>query len=379
MITRYFVLVMVIVLVACTGATVSPEPILPESTASPEPTVIPTKEISTEIPPTPTPAPTDTPEATPTQVPTGIPIPIQFNFDWYEDNPILNKGVSGEWDNLKLVEGKAVYYEDIFHIFFTGIGDELKAIGYASSTDGIEFTKHDLNPIFQSDSEGFDAVGAVNGTPLVVDGTWMLFYAGIAPGEIYHSQTGGGSSIGLATATKPTGPWTSGEQVLTIGKYGEWDSGFIFPSSVIITDEGYYMYYTAGMDKEVFESMCGLATSPDGINWTKYNDPKTDEPPFIDSDPVIQPGSSGWDSGGIDCSVIKTDTDWEMIYEGWDGEDRIGFAHSEDGINWTKYKLNPMIGSYRFYPSAIKVGSTYYLYAQTNQNLCVATGTIDRP
>ena len=368
-----------IFLVSCTGAAVTPEAVLPALTIPPGPTATPTEEKPTEMPPTPTLVPTETPPATPTQVPTDTPPPIQFNFEWYENNPILKKGATKEWDNIKLVEGKTVIIDDIFHMFYTGIGEEIKAIGYATSNDGFEFTKHDINPIFQSDGEGFDANGVVNGTPIVVEDTWILFYAALAPDEIYKSFTGGGSSIGLTTAPEPTGPWTSGEKVLTTGKNGEWDSGFIFPSSVIATDEGYYMYYTAGMDKMLMENMCGMATSPDGIEWNKYNDPSTNEPPFVDSDPVFQPSSPGWDSLGVDCSVIKTDTNWEMFYEGWDGESRIGYAFSNDGIHWTKYKRNPMIGSYRFYPSAIKVDSIYHLYAQTDGDLFASIGTIDQP
>jgi hypothetical protein len=63
--------------------------------------------------------------------------------------------------------------------------------------------------------------------------------------------------------------------------------------------------------------MCGLATSADGINWTKYDDPSTTEAPYAKSDPVLQPSPSGWDAEDVICSVMKTDTGWEMLYQGF--------------------------------------------------------------
>jgi predicted GH43/DUF377 family glycosyl hydrolase len=207
-------------------------------------------------------------------------------------------------------DSKVVLIDDVFHMFYTGAAEDSVGIGYAVSTDGTEFTKHDTNPIFQSDGEGFDAIGVVNATPLLVDDTWMLFYNAIAAGEKYSPYTGGGSSIGLTTAPEPTGPWTTGQHVLRAGKIGEWDSGFIYPNSVIVTEDGYRMYYTAGPDPNETEMMCGMATSPDGIIWNKYDDPSTTEAPFAESDPVLQPGPSGWEKFGVDCSVLKTDTGW---------------------------------------------------------------------
>lgn len=372
-----------ILLVACSGATESPPTMLPEPTTKPEPTATQTELMPTEIPPTPSPAPTATPQPTPTQIPTDTPPPLQFNLSWDENNPILERGASDEWDHWRILEGDVVQIDDVFHMFYSGMAEDIIGIGYAVSPDGIEFTKHDANPIFQSDGEGFDTIGVLYATPLVVDDTWMLFYNAVAPGERYISATGGGSSIGLTTASEPTGPWTTGQQVLRAGASGEWDSGFIFPTSAIVTEDGYRMYYAAGSDPDLFppEMMCGMATSPDGITWTKYDDPSTTEAPFAESDPVMQPGPSGWERIGIYCSVLKTDTGWEMFYEGWDGSSMIGYASSSDGAHWSKYKDNPLLGTSRWSPSATKVGSIYYLYAydSDSSDLYVATGTIDLP
>ena len=383
--TRYLVLVMGIFLVACSGAAESPPTALPEPTTPPEPTATPTELVETEL--LPSPASTDTPQATPTQIPTDTPLPIQLNFTPYENNPILKKGASGEWDWWEVWDSKVVLIDDVFHMFYTGKVEDSIGIGYAFSSDGLAYTKHDANPIFQPDGEGFDAIGVGNATPLLIGDTWMIYYNGSAKGERLSSGFGGsgwidgGSRIGLSTAPDPTGPWTTGQIVLTVGNSREWDAGFIIPASIIATEDGYRMYYSAAQEPRGQESMCGMATSPDGINWIKYDDPNTTEAPFADSDPVMYPSSTGWDSTGVHCSVLKTDTGWEMFYSGWIDDPFIGYATSPDGVNWSKYQDNPIFEEKRSFPSAIKVGSTYYLYAHNDQykNLFAATGTIDQP
>jgi len=382
--TRYFVLVTGILLVACSGAAESPPTALPEPTTPPEPTSTPTELVATEIPPSPSPSPSDTPPATPTQIPTETPLPIQLNFTWYENNPILEKGASGEWDYWRVWDGKVVLIDDVYHMFYTGMAEDSVGIGYAVSADGLAYTKHDANPIFQPDGEGFDAIGFSGVTSLLVEDTWMLFYNASAAGERYGWNLPEGSSIGLTTAADPTGPWTTGQLVLRAGGNGEWDSGVILPASVIITEDGYRMYYSAESDPVDYDYMCGMATSPDGITWTKYDDPSTTEAPFAESDPVLQPGPSAWDRFGVPCSsVLKTDTGWEMFYDGWDPNTPCshGYASSPDGIHWSKYQDNPILGRERCPSSAIKVGSTYYLYSHDwdSAGMFAATGTIDQP
>lgn len=379
--TKYFVLIFGIVLVACSTSTQVTQTQLPDDITPPGPSITPTELLATELPPPP--AQTSTPQPTSTQIPTETLFPIEFNFTWYENNPILSSGDQGEWDVNQVLEGKVLYVDDVFHMFYTGLGVNSVGIGYAVSSDGLTFTKHDANPIFQSDGEGFDTVGVSHGTPLLVGDTWMLFYNAVNVGEKFRADTAGGSSIGVTTAPDPTGPWSVGQQVLTSGASGEWDSGFIIPDSIVTTEDGYRMYYSAGPDPDENEMMCGMATSSDGITWAKYDDPSTTQAPFAESDPVLQPGPSAWGSVSIQCRVLKTDTGWEMFYREWISMSSaaVGYAFSPDGVQWTKYADNPILDRYLFYPFAIKVGSTYYLYGHEYRfsTLLAATGTIDHP
>jgi predicted GH43/DUF377 family glycosyl hydrolase len=278
--------------------------------------------------------------------------------------------------------GQVLKIDDAFHMFYVGNAEDSNGIGYAISTDGLEFTKHDANPILQPDGEGFDAKGISSVAPLVVDDTWMLFYNASAEGERYGWNLPEGSSVGLATAPGPTGPWTAGQLVLKAGGDGEWDSGYILPTSVFFTEDGYRMYYVAESEPLDYDMMCGLATSEDGIDWTKYDDPSTTEAPFAESDPVMQPSRSGWDSLGVGCSVMRTDKGWEMIFDGWSPSTTgHGYASSSDGINWSKYPKKIGLGNNVDSPtSAIKINSTYYIFSYDygTSSIITATGTIDQ-
>ena len=101
-----------------------------------------------------------------------------------------------------------------------------------------------------------------------------------------------GHYAGRATATSLTGPWIKSEKpVISSGHAGEWDAGFIIPSSVLNLDDGsYVMFYSGGEDIPLFDNFyVGMATSTDGIKWKKYNDPATIDHPYAESDPVLMP------------------------------------------------------------------------------------------
>jgi predicted GH43/DUF377 family glycosyl hydrolase len=93
-----------------------------------------------------------------------------------------------------------------------------------------------------------------------------------------------------------------------------------------------------------FESI-GLAFSDDGINWTKYDDPETGNPPFADSDPIFLASTeeSAWDEERVlESNVVQKQDGWVMLYisdrTGVSGQKSfaIGYALSQDGINWQR-------------------------------------------
>ncbi len=321
---------------------------------------------------------------------------LSINFLPYEHNPVLDKGVAGAWDDGMVFVPHVVSKDGLFHLFYNGrpSSPPTVGIGYATSPDGFNFTKSDLNPILTGSGSGFDAAQVTAGTPLLLGDTWVLYYnARSAPGP------GPGPAIGRATAATPTGPWTRDTApVLVVGSPGEWDSGFITPNSIIATEEGYVMYYTAGVQFGVPPQLIGMATSPDGITWTKYHNQRFTQHPYAESTPVLMPGPSGtWDSRSVSFNtVLKSAKGWEMFYTGITDipvccSHQIGYATSHDGIHWTKYQQKPILTlsmdplgqstGYMEVPSLVVNGTVYYMYydyGQVRGGIGAALGTVTR-
>lgn len=150
-----------------------------------------------------------------------------------------------------------------------------------------------------------------------------------------------------------------GNPVLSIGPNGAWDDDDVWRPTVLKEVSGYKLWYVA--DDGSNPSRIGLATSNNGLNWTKYG-----------GNPVLSPGG-GWETGGLSgSSVIFDSGQYKMWYTGFDssGVGHIGYATSPDGINWTKHGGNPVLspggGGWEdadvMFPSVLKLGSTYHMW-----------------
>ncbi|MBI4065409.1 hypothetical protein HY409_03505 [Candidatus Gottesmanbacteria bacterium] len=204
----------------------------------------------------------------------------------------------------------------------------------------------------------------------------------------------------------------SGNPVLNVLS-NSWDSSYVWQPSVIYDNTEFKMYYT-GFNGSRFQ--IGLATSPDGLNWTKSSsnpivsrltiDNRDSHDPSVifmnntyemwyasslnggssnfkiyhatsidgilwslsPSNPVLIP-SQTWDTEGISSPfVLKTGNEYKMWYSALkNGFWRIGYATSSDGVNWTPYVGNPIIdlsgsGNHADGASVIYNGSSYELF-----------------
>ncbi|MBI5931595.1 MAG: hypothetical protein HY862_19965 [Chloroflexi bacterium] len=261
----------------------------------------------------------------------------------YSDSPVFGLGEAGAWDDSLVAVGTVVVHEGVFHLFYDGgtSDNPLKtSIGHATSPDGINWTRDAANPLLTPESVDADRPPAtVTALSVVQDGdTWvMYFFAYAAIGNV------AGVQMRRATAPSLDGPWTIEANPIDFGPGSarQWDSN-VDSINVSATDDGFVMY---------FDGCCnqghnfGRATSPDGITWTKYDDPTTTERAFAASDPVYFSKPNQWNHYIAAVNVLKIDSGWAMIYQGVPLEATefgIGYATSLDGITWTDYDDNPL-------------------------------------
>mgnify|MGYP003766147073 FL=1 len=287
----------------------------------------------------------------------------------YEGVAIGSPSIIQDGDTLKM-------------LYAAGGVDSKGRISYAYSLDGIIWQKqNEATPIFDVSSEGKWDSHFLDTPDWLKDSTgYKLYYFG----DNDNNSIGG--SIGLATSTNGI-LWTrvGSEPVLLPGDSTDWDGLYIESPSVLYDGKSYFMWYS-GIDKN-YKVAIGVATSPDGITWTKYS-----------GNPVIKSDSNyAWDGLSVATpTIIKKDNSFEMWYCGGSYYDmlddnkldtiKIGYATSSDGFVWQKYHQNPVMSTcdtpytnieWRgpWTPDVIFKNETYYLWYETAYGFGLATST----
>lgn len=270
----------------------------------------------------------------------------QVNWTRQNDgNPVLDPGPSGAWDNEFVGSPSVLFYGNTYHMWYWGGTDyNLRGIGYATSPDGITWTKYDDStttslPFAESDrvlypgQQGtWDDASVATPSVLLIESTYHMWYAGTQ--DPTHSEL---ISIGHATSTDGIN-WQKDIQnnpVLHPGVTGTWDDVFVFGPWVLFDGSIYHMWYNAWNGSQTELMRIGHATSLDAITWTKNP-----------NNPVLSYGSPGdWDNPRVDNpKVVYDGATFHMWYSGGDlFAWRIGYATSEDGSSWTKDASNPVL------------------------------------
>ena len=138
-------------------------------------------------------------------------------------------------------------------------------------------------------------------------------------------------SIGLATSRNGL-QWTKrnhGKPVFRHGPDGAFDATKVDHPAVLFFEDRFHMWYTAG-DAESRYTI-GYATSRDGIEWTRANEAR----------PVLTPGRPGQfdDQLVLHPAVVRDETGLlHMWYNGVGPQEsfRVGHAVSRDGVHWER-------------------------------------------
>jgi predicted GH43/DUF377 family glycosyl hydrolase len=170
--------------------------------------------------------------------------------------------------------------------------------------------------------------GFPNDPMVIKDGnTYAMYYAAVK-GDFSDTNT-----VRVFRATSNDGVNWIRDSIprLSPGSDGSWDSVKVERPSIIRLPDSTYRIYYAGSNVRDAEGgfQIGLATSPDGIDWSTYT-----------GNPVLTVGEPGsFDELSIlGARVLLKDGEYWMWYAGMSGDERlsIGLAKSQDGIVWEK-------------------------------------------
>jgi predicted GH43/DUF377 family glycosyl hydrolase len=217
------------------------------------------------------------------------------NWFVYSKSPVLRVGPSGSFDSRWIVNPNVIVVNNEYRMYYQGYTGTISEIGLATSTDGIKWTKYSGNPVMRVAPGTWES--SIVGTPKVYfDGSnYKMLYTG------YN----GVYAIGLATSTDGIG-WTKHPQnpVLRPGGPGSWDANSVTEAGFFVANGRYYMLYGAGPSTPI-----GLATSPDGITWTKFA-----------RNPVFHPKAGTWENKIEYGSVLLKDN----VVHFWYGGNSLG-------------------------------------------------------
>ncbi|MBI2441418.1 MAG: hypothetical protein HYV35_08620 [Lentisphaerae bacterium] len=259
-------------------------------------------------------------------------------------------GSGGKGDAAR-TQRPAVISGATLQMWYTGYDGSYYRIYYATSPDGLTWTKYD-NTI-PADSDGVSTNGRIpQGTAgtgddghayyasVIKDGnTYKMWYTGFDgfTNRIYYATSPDGLTWTKYSNTIPTNSdTTSTDGRIPTGTAGTGDDAHVITPWVIKDGNTYKMWY-AGSDGSYYRIY--YATSPDGLTWTKLDNTIPADSNGVSTNGQIPQGTAG--RGDVEnvlgASVIKEGNTYKMWYGGSDGAYRIYYATSPDGLTWTKY------------------------------------------
>ncbi|MCW3120378.1 MAG: glycosylase, partial [Chitinophagaceae bacterium] len=222
--------------------------------------------------------------------------PELVHFTPYEKNPVFAGSDTLHWDHYIRERGYILREDSIYHLWYTGYpegDDNVKHLGYATSTDGFTWTRYKENPIYSS--------GWVEDVSVIKsEGTYYMF------------AEGRGDTAHLLTSTDRV-HWTEQGNLDIHQTNGDPIKTGSFGTPAIWKENGdWYLFYERG-DLGVW-----LATSKDVKKWTNVQD-----------DPVLSLGPEEYDKYAVAMTqVIK----YKGLY--------YGYYHASAFKDWREWSTN---------------------------------------
>lgn len=167
--------------------------------------------------------------------------------------PVL-VGDPGTWDQNSVGGAIVIRMDTLYQMWYSGISTGLWQTGYATSTDGINWSKYSGNPVLPVGAAGeWDRGWAAASDVLFDAGQYQMWYDG-DDGDI--------QDVRIGYATSPDGiHWTKDtlNNPIMSGDPGTWDADNVWFPRVIKDADAYHMWYSG---RDVGVDRIGYAVDP---------------------------------------------------------------------------------------------------------------------
>jgi Tol biopolymer transport system component len=227
-----------------------------------------------------------------------------------DSDPVVSAGPPGAWDHGGVIAQWVDREADRYQMFYLGLRTHQprtgRAIGYATSADGIVWNKSAANPVVSAETFGVPGAEVYQVVPVSLDDTQWVLYAVVgtpAPGEVWRWDTGTMTTLRLVSQDAGS-TWTSTEvEGLERGPEGSWDSSFVVPRAYVHEGGTHYLLYDGS---DLSDWMIGLARSSDGTVWSKLSAPVF----------AYGPVACGSHSNFVGSSIRRRGSGWDLLYTG---------------------------------------------------------------
>lgn len=258
------------------------------------------------------------------------------NFIPYNANPVFAGTGTNTWDKVIRERGYIIFENGIYKMWYTGYKEDKdtvpKYLGYATSKDGINWTRYPENPIFKE--------------------KWTEDMFVVKNKGEYYMYAEGKNDVAHLLTSRDGIHWKEEGDLIIKKVNGEIIDGPYGTPTVWIENDKWYLFYERN-DEGIW-----LAESNDHKTWTNVQDA-----------PVIKKGPGKYDAGALAANqVIKYKGRYYLYYHSSSMpmessvEWTSNVAMSTDLVHWIKYDKNPIVAGDHSSPILVYDGKNYKLY-----------------
>jgi predicted GH43/DUF377 family glycosyl hydrolase len=265
--------------------------------------------------------------------------PRMVNFAPYEGNPVFQGTLAETWDRNIRERGFILLEDGVYRMWYsgyTGADSDPKYLGYATSTDGINWTRYSDRPIFED--------------------KWTEDMFVLKYGDLYYMYAEGKNDVAHLLISPDGINWEEQGDLRILDTAGD-PIPPPYGTPVIWIEKGVWHLFYERDDNGIW-----LATSEDQRTWKN-----------VDDDPVIRKGPDSYDEGAVAANqVIRYEDKYYLYYHGSSNPDwanpesgalwTSSVAVSSDLLHWEKYPGNPIVEGDHSSPILVPDGDKFRLY-----------------